>query len=184
MALMSAGYRDEAEAWRAWLQRSVAGSPHQLQIMYGLSGERQLLEWEVPWLPGYQGAQPVRVGNAAAGQLQLDVYRARGRYLSIAPARPCLRRIGVAAATEVHRAPGANLGAARRGNLGGQGRPPPLHLLEDHGVGGARSHGARRGTIQVVGAARAVAATARPNARDHLRARIRRQPQHLHAKLR
>jgi carbohydrate kinase (thermoresistant glucokinase family) len=74
MALMSAGYREEAQAWRAWLQRSVAGSPHQLQIMYGLSGERQLLEWEVPWLPGYQGAAPVRVGNAAAGQLQLDVY--------------------------------------------------------------------------------------------------------------
>ncbi len=74
MALMSAGYRDEAEAWREWLQRSVAGSPHQLQIMYGLSGERQLLEWEVPWLPGYQGAKPVRIGNAAAGQLQLDVY--------------------------------------------------------------------------------------------------------------
>ena len=74
MALMSAGYREEAQAWRAWLQRSVAGSPHQLQIMYGLSGERQLLEWEVPWLPGYQGAAPVRVGNAASGQLQLDVY--------------------------------------------------------------------------------------------------------------
>jgi GH15 family glucan-1,4-alpha-glucosidase len=65
MALMSAGYGDEAQAWRVWLQRSVAGSPHQLQIMYGLSGERQLLEWEVPWLPGYQGAKPVRVGNAA-----------------------------------------------------------------------------------------------------------------------
>ena len=74
MALMSAGYREEAQAWRAWLARSVAGSPHQLQIMYGLSGERQLLEWEVPWLPGYQGAVPVRVGNAASGQLQLDVY--------------------------------------------------------------------------------------------------------------
>src|SRR6266404_4646560 len=74
MALVSAGYREEARAWRAWLQRSVAGSPHQLQIMYGLSGERQLLEWEVPWLPGYQGATPVRVGNAASGQLQLDVY--------------------------------------------------------------------------------------------------------------
>src|SRR5262245_37627563 len=74
MALMSAGYREEAQAWRAWLQRSVAGSPPQPQLMYGRSGERQLLEWEVPWLPGYQGAAPVRVGNAAAGQLQLDVY--------------------------------------------------------------------------------------------------------------
>ncbi len=74
MALLSAGYRDEAEAWRAWLQRSVAGHPDQLQIMYGLSGERRLSEWEVPWLPGYQGAAPVRIGNAASAQLQLDVY--------------------------------------------------------------------------------------------------------------
>jgi GH15 family glucan-1,4-alpha-glucosidase len=75
MALASAGYREEARAWVHWLLRSVAGSPDQLQIMYGLSGERQLIEWEVPWLPGYQGgAAPVRVGNAAASQLQLDVY--------------------------------------------------------------------------------------------------------------
>jgi carbohydrate kinase (thermoresistant glucokinase family) len=74
MALVSAGYRDEAQAWGQWLRRSVAGSPHQLQIMYGLSGERQLIEWEVPWLPGYRGAAPVRIGNAASAQLQLDVY--------------------------------------------------------------------------------------------------------------
>jgi carbohydrate kinase (thermoresistant glucokinase family) len=74
IALVSAGYRDEAQAWGQWLMRSVAGSPNQLQIMYGVSGERQLLEWEVPWLPGYQGAVPVRVGNAASAQLQLDVY--------------------------------------------------------------------------------------------------------------
>ncbi|MEW6438552.1 MAG: glycoside hydrolase family 15 protein [Pseudomonadota bacterium] len=74
MALLSAGHRDEAEAWRAWLQRSVAGHPDQLQIMYGLSGERRLSEWEVPWLSGYQGAAPVRIGNAASAQLQLDVY--------------------------------------------------------------------------------------------------------------
>jgi carbohydrate kinase (thermoresistant glucokinase family) len=74
MALASAGYDDEAQAWRQWLLRTVAGSPNQLQIMYGLSGERQLIEWEVPWLPGYQDAVPVRVGNAASAQLQLDVY--------------------------------------------------------------------------------------------------------------
>jgi len=74
MALDSAGYREEAKAWRAWLARTVAGSPNQLQIMYGLSGERQLTEWEVPWLPGYHGAAPVRIGNAASVQLQLDVY--------------------------------------------------------------------------------------------------------------
>jgi GH15 family glucan-1,4-alpha-glucosidase len=91
MALVSAGYRDEARAWAQWLRRSVAGSPHQLQIMYGLSGERQLIEWEVPWLPGYRGAAPVRVGNAASAQLQLDVYGElidaihQGRTLGVAP---------------------------------------------------------------------------------------------------
>ncbi|WP_428375056.1 glycoside hydrolase family 15 protein [Lichenicoccus sp.] len=74
LAMMSCGYYDEALLWRDWLHRSVAGSPDQIQIMYGLAGERGLQEWEVPWLIGYQGAVPVRVGNEAAGQLQLDVY--------------------------------------------------------------------------------------------------------------
>ena len=74
LSLMDAGYYDEAAAWRNWLLRAVAGSPAQLQIMYGLAGERHLREWEVPWLPGYEGAAPVRVGNGAFGQLQLDVF--------------------------------------------------------------------------------------------------------------
>jgi GH15 family glucan-1,4-alpha-glucosidase len=74
LALMNAGYFDEACAWRDWLLRATAGSPDQAQIMYGIRGERQLLEWEVDWLAGYGGSKPVRIGNAAAGQLQLDVY--------------------------------------------------------------------------------------------------------------
>jgi GH15 family glucan-1,4-alpha-glucosidase len=74
IALMHAGYREEAQAWGAWLRRSVAGSPTQLQTLYGLGGERWVQEWEVPWLTGYQGASPVRIGNAASTQLQLDVY--------------------------------------------------------------------------------------------------------------
>ena len=73
-AFMHAGYYDEAEKWADWLHRSVAGSPAQVQIMYGIAGERRLAEWEVGWLPGYQGAKPVRIGNAAADQLQLDVF--------------------------------------------------------------------------------------------------------------
>ncbi len=73
-SLMQAGYFDEAGAWRDWLHRSLAGSPDQIQIMYGLGGERRLAEWEVPWLPGYQGAAPVRIGNAASEQLQIDVF--------------------------------------------------------------------------------------------------------------
>jgi len=74
LALMRGGYYDEARAWRAWLGRAMAGSPSQVQIMYGIAGERRLAEWEVPWLPGYEGAQPVRIGNGAVEQLQLDVY--------------------------------------------------------------------------------------------------------------
>ena len=73
-ALLELGFVDEAEAWRAWLVRAVAGSPDALQIMYGVAGERRLDEYEVPWLPGYENSAPVRVGNAAAGQVQLDVY--------------------------------------------------------------------------------------------------------------
>lgn len=73
-ALLRGGFIDEARAWRRWLVRAVAGSPENLQIMYGVAGERRLAEWEVDWLPGYEGASPVRVGNAAVGQLQLDVY--------------------------------------------------------------------------------------------------------------
>lgn len=74
MAFMKLGYYEEASAWREWLMRAIAGAPDQVQIMYGVAGERQLLEWEVPWLAGYGGSRPVRIGNAAAGQLQLDVY--------------------------------------------------------------------------------------------------------------
>jgi GH15 family glucan-1,4-alpha-glucosidase len=74
LALMNAGYYDEASAWREWLVRAVAGSPDQAQIMYGLAGERRLTEMTLGWLKGYEGSAPVRIGNAAADQLQLDVY--------------------------------------------------------------------------------------------------------------
>ena len=74
LALTNGGYFDEAEAWQDWLLRALAGSPDQVQIMYGLKGERQLLEWEIGWLPGYENSRPVRIGNAAAMQVQLDIY--------------------------------------------------------------------------------------------------------------
>jgi GH15 family glucan-1,4-alpha-glucosidase len=74
LALANAGYFDEAEAWQDWLLRALAGSPDQVQIMYGLRGERQLEEWEADWLPGYEDSRPVRIGNAAARQMQLDIY--------------------------------------------------------------------------------------------------------------
>jgi GH15 family glucan-1,4-alpha-glucosidase len=74
LALMNSGYTEEAMAWQNWLLRAAAGYPAHMQIMYGIMGQRRLLEWEADWLPGYEGAQPVRVGNAAHAQLQLDVY--------------------------------------------------------------------------------------------------------------
>lgn len=73
-ALLSSGFVEEARAWREWLLRSAAGRPTDLQIMYGVAGERRLTEMELPWLSGYADSRPVRVGNAAHGQLQLDVY--------------------------------------------------------------------------------------------------------------
>jgi GH15 family glucan-1,4-alpha-glucosidase len=92
-ALLSAGYQDEAKAWRDWLLRAVAGDPADLQIMYGLAGERRLPESELPWLAGHADSTPVRIGNDAVSQLQLDVYGEVMDSLALAraaglPARP------------------------------------------------------------------------------------------------
>ncbi len=73
-SLLESNFIEEAHAWQQWLIRAIAGSPEQLQIMYGIAGERRLDEWTIPWLPGYERSAPVRVGNAASGQVQLDVY--------------------------------------------------------------------------------------------------------------
>ena len=101
-ALMLAGYVDEAARWRDWALRAIAGDPEDLQIMYGLGGERRLVEHELAWLPGYEQSRPVRIGNAASGQRQLDVYgevvdtmfRARGLGMTPVPAGwPMLCRV-------------------------------------------------------------------------------------------
>ena len=88
-ALMSNGYLDEARAWREWLLRAVAGRPSQVQIMYGIAGERRLPELVLPWLPGYEGSAPVRIGNAASDQFQLDIFG------EIADALHHARRFGI-----------------------------------------------------------------------------------------
>ncbi|WP_037668293.1 glycoside hydrolase family 15 protein [Streptomyces griseus] len=100
-ALLAAGYQEEAEAWRDWLVRAVAGDPADLQIMYGLAGERRLPEFELPWLPGFAASAPVRIGNEAVGQLQLDVYGEVMDSLSLArtsglPAKPHMWALQVA----------------------------------------------------------------------------------------
>ncbi|MER6952050.1 glycoside hydrolase family 15 protein [Nonomuraea sp. NPDC000554] len=93
-ALMSAGFDAEARAWRDWLLRAVAGHPRDLQIMYSVEGARRLPEWTVDWLPGYENSLPVRVGNAASGQFQLDVYGETLNCLHLA------RQVGLAISEE------------------------------------------------------------------------------------
>ena len=97
-ALIEAGYLDEARAWREWLLRAIAGSAAQMQIMYGVRGERRLDEFEIPWLTGYENSQPVRIGNAASKQFQLDVYGEVARLdVSRAPGRDRNQRNRLAA---------------------------------------------------------------------------------------
>ena len=85
LVLLRAGYEEEATAWRRWLLRAIAGAPSQLQTIYGICGERQLVEWEADWLPGYENSQPVNIGNAASTQFQLDVFGEIATALSRTP---------------------------------------------------------------------------------------------------
>jgi GH15 family glucan-1,4-alpha-glucosidase len=126
MALMNAGYYEEAGAWRDWLLRAVAGSPDQMQIMYGIAGERRLSEWEVPWLPGYEGSRPVRIGNAAHAQHQLDIYG------EVMDALHQARRGGLAASE-----PGWAVQRGLLGHVGAVWREPDEGIWE---VRGGRRH--------------------------------------------
>ncbi|MEU4798888.1 glycoside hydrolase family 15 protein [Streptomyces sp. NPDC023327] len=123
-ALLMAGYLEEAEAWRDWLLRAVAGNAADLQIVYGLAGERRLPEYEIPWLPGYEGSAPVRVGNEAVEQLQLDVYGEVVDSLALA------HRSGIA-----HRAQGWNLQLCLLEFLHEKWREPDQGLWEVRGPG-------------------------------------------------
>ncbi len=138
-SLLEAGYTDEARAWRDWLLRAVAGSPSELQIMYGAAGERRLTELELDWLPGYEGSRPVRIGNAAVEQYQLDIF---GEVMDTLHESRCAgieaRRVRVVAPARADRPSRRSLAGARRGHLGDPRAAPPLHPLEGDGLGGAR----------------------------------------------
>ena len=139
LALVRAGYVEEAGAWRDWLLRAIAGSPEDLQIMYGVAGERRLTEFELPWLAGYEGSQPVRVGNGASDQLQLDVYGevVDALYQSRRQGLERVRRRLAAHAQDLRLAR-VRLARARRGDLGGARAAAALHALEGHGLGRVR----------------------------------------------
>jgi len=125
-ALFTLGYEAEARAWREWLVRAVAGQPAHMQIMYGASGERRLTELEIDWLPGYEGSRPVRSGNAASGQFQLDVYGEVADTLHVA------RKLGLRAPPEVE-----GIGAALLDFLEDGWRQPDDGIWE---VRGPRQH--------------------------------------------
>ena len=138
-ALLVNGYHDEASAWRDWLLRAVAGDPSQLQIMYGVGGERRLREYTIDWLPGYENSRPVRVGNAAWDQFQLDVFGEVVDTLHLARSTGLEVEGGeLGASDRPHGVPRRGLETPRRRDLGGPRAAAALHALEGHGLGRLR----------------------------------------------
>ena len=135
-ALLAAGYTAEAAAWRDWLLRAVAGDPADLQIMYGIHGERRLPEMELPWLAGYEDSSPVRIGNGAAGQLQLDVWGEVLDCLSLTR-NSLLKHTGRSLGRPggADGVPGRCLGPAGQRAVGNARAAAPFHPLEGHGLG-------------------------------------------------
>jgi GH15 family glucan-1,4-alpha-glucosidase len=184
-ALMIGGYLDEARSWRDWLVRAVAGRPAQAQILYGVGGERLQPEWTLPWLKGYEGATPVRVGNAATTQFQLDVY---GEVLD---ALHVARRAGLASERErlacrarLRRLRHDRVAGARRGDLGSARRPSALHPLQGDGLDRPRPRRARDRAVRAAGAAQPLALDARGDPRGCVPSRLRSRGGRLRAVLR
>ena len=139
VALLDSGYLDEARGWREWLFRAAAGRPADLQIMYGVAGERRLAEYEADWLPGYEGLdtgpdRQRRLGADAAGRVRRDHRRLHDG----TDARPRALGSRLAAHRQPARVPGRGLAPPGRGHLGGARAEPALHALEGDGLGGVR----------------------------------------------
>src|SRR5947199_253205 len=158
LAFLNAGYLEEARAWRTWLLRAAAGDPADLQTMYGVAGERRLTEIILDWLPGYEGSTPVRIGNAATGQFQLDVYGEvldalhQGRVHELEVSIEARRR-------KPADHPARRLSACRRPAHGRYGRGdrarsrpgrPRLPLHAGRGIAQRRRAAARRGCISAL----------------------------------
>ena len=149
-ALMNAGYLDEARAWREWLLRAIAGSAAQMQIMYGVHGERRLNEFEIPWLAGYENSKPVRIGNAASNQFQLDVY---GEVLA---AMYVAHRAGIETSEtewqfqiELMKFLETKWRDPDEGIWEVRGGPEAIHAFENDGVAGVRSRGEAGGALRL-----------------------------------
>ena len=158
LAMMNAGYYDEARDWRDWLLRAAAGAPAQLQIMYGLAGERRLPEIEIPWLPGYEnsdaGARRQRRARSTAAR---RLRRGDGRHASGAARRSGRERSGLGLSVRGAQTPRIDLAATRSRPLGGARRAAPLHVFKGHGLGGLRSRHPRHRAVRSVGTGRSLA---------------------------
>ena len=164
-ALLDGGYVEEALAFGRWALRAAAGDPSKLQIMYGTEGQRNLQELELDWLPGYEGSRPVRVGNAAAEQFQLDVYgevRRGGGLCHEHRHRPdgCA---ALAAGARADRVPRASVARARRRHLGAARSAPPLRALKGDGLGCVRLRDPAGGELRAASSVGALAADPRPD---------------------
>ena len=137
LTLMGAGYREEAKSWREWLLRAIAGSPAQMQAIYGVQGERRLEEFEITWLSGYENSKPVRIGNAASNQFQLDVY---GEILAgmwqADRAGIKTGRAGLGFNGPVDEIPGIKLAKPGRRNVGSARRTQTFYAFKNDGLGG------------------------------------------------
>ena len=165
-ALLNSGYRAEALAWREWLVRAAAGRPAELQAIYGIAGERRLTELELPWLPGYADSRPVRIGNAAFEQLQIDVY---GELMDAAHVG---RKFEIEANLEAWRVQKALMDHLARiwqepdeGIWEVRGSAAPLHPFQADGLGGVRSVDQGGGGLRPVRPGRGVARAARQDPR-------------------
>ena len=186
-ALLTSGFLEEAGAWRDWLIRAIAGSPDQMQIMYGIAGERRLDEYELPWLAGLRGLDAGagrQCGGRAAAARRLR--RGARRHVPGAPPRPRARRQRLEPRARARRASRDDLAAARRGDLGGARRPQALHRLEGHGLGRpSTAPSARSRNSSLEGPVERVArASATQVHRAGLRAGLRRRARPLHPVLR
>ena len=183
-ALLAGGYHDEAARWRDWLVRAIGGDPAQVQIMYALDGTRRVDEWECTWLPGYEHSAPVRFGNAAVGQLQLDVY---GEVLN---ALYVCRQAGLppddgrlVTGTRAGRPSGECLARTGPWHLGSAQWSQSVHVVQGHGVGRGGSRLALRPGVRQAGSHRGLATPCRTHPRGCACARLQSTSQHLHADL-
>ena len=174
IALMNAGYYEDARAWREWLLRAVAGALDRVQIMYAVTGEHRLPEWEVPWLCGYQGA-PSRYAPAMPQPSRCKLTcsaRSWTRYImaDLAISAQCR---GLAIATRVARSSGTCLAGGGPRHSGSARRSPAFHQFQGHGLGGVRPRGQERRAVQDGRAGRALAQAAPSHSRRRLPVQLR-----------